>query len=171
GTVVVPNGNRGTIVAPGLGGGANWPGGASDPETGFVYVGSTTTPGVVGLEPNTDHVRSRVDSDYTMSDQLPTIQGLRLLKPPYGRITAYDMNKGTIAWQIPNGDTPQAVKDTPALKGIPIPKTGNASQAGLLVTKTLLFAGEGSGGQPVFPAYGKAPGADVGRTTIPRAQD
>ena len=168
-TLVSPT-NKGTIQVPGLGGGANWPGGASDPETGFVYVGSTTTPGVVGLEPNTDHVRSRVDSDYTMSGQLPTIQGLRLLKPPYGRITAYDMNKGTIAWTIPNGDTPQAVKDNPALKGITIPKTGNASQAGLLVTKTLLFAGEGSGGQPVFHAYDKATGADVWQTAIPGAQ-
>ena len=168
-TLVSPT-NKGTIQVPGLGGGANWPGGASDPETGFVFVGSTTTPGVVGLEPNTDHVRSRVDSDYTMSGQLPTIQGLRLLKPPYGRITAYDMNKGTVAWTIPNGDTPQAVKDNPALKGITIPKTGNASQAGLLVTKTLLFAGEGSGGQPVFHAYDKATGADVWQTAIPGAQ-
>ncbi|HET9269488.1 MAG TPA: PQQ-binding-like beta-propeller repeat protein [Vicinamibacterales bacterium] len=168
-TLVSPT-NKGTIQVPGLGGGANWPGGASDPETGFVYVGSTTTPGVVGLEPNSDHARSRVDSDYTMSGQLPTIQGLRLLKPPYGRITAYDMNKGTIAWQIPNGDTPQAVKDNPALKGITIPKTGNASQAGLLVTRTLLFAGEGSGGQPVFHAYDKATGADVWQTAIPGAQ-
>jgi quinoprotein glucose dehydrogenase len=105
-----------------------------------------------------------------MSGQLPTIQGLRLLKPPYGRITAYDMNKGTIAWQIPNGDTPQAVKDNPALKGVTIPKTGNASQAGLLVTKTLLFAGEGSGGQPVFHAYDKATGADVWQTPIPGQQ-
>ena len=56
------------------------------------------------------------------------MQGLRILKPPYGRITAYDMNKGEIAWQIPNGDTPQNVKDNPALKGMTIPKTGSASQ-------------------------------------------
>jgi len=162
--------NKGTIQVPGLGGGANWPGGASDPETGFVYVGSTTTPGVVGLEPNTDHAKSRVDSDYTMGGTLPTIQGLRLLKPPYGRITAYNMNKGEIAWMIPNGDTPQAVKDNPALKGVNIPKTGNASQAGLLVTKTLLFGGEGSGGQPVFHAYDKVTGADVWKTAIPGPQ-
>jgi quinoprotein glucose dehydrogenase len=168
-TLVSPT-NKGTIQVPGLGGGANWPGGASDPETGFVFVGSTTTPGVVGLEPNTDHARSRVDSDYTMAGTLPTIQGLRLLKPPYGRITAYNMNKGEIAWTIPNGDTPQAVKDNPALKGVTIPRTGNASQAGLLVTKTLLFAGEGSGGGAVFHAYDKATGADVWQTPIPGPQ-
>jgi quinoprotein glucose dehydrogenase len=168
-SLVTPT-NKGTIIVPGLGGGANWQGGASDPETGFVYVGSTTNPAPIGLEPNSDHARSRVDSDYTMTGTMPTVQGLRLLKPPYGRITALDMNKGTIAWQIPNGDTPQAVKDNPALKGVTIPKTGSASQAGLLVTKTLLFAGEGSGGHPVFHAYDKATGADVWQTPMPGVQ-
>jgi quinoprotein glucose dehydrogenase len=169
GTLVTPT-NKGTIVVPGLGGGANWPGGAADPETGFVYVGSTTTPGLIGLSPNIDQKASGVDSDYTMGGAVPTIQGLRLLKPPYGRITAYDMNKGEIAWQIPNGDTPPSVKNNPALKGVTIPKTGSPSQAGLLVTKTLLFAGEGSGGQAVFHAYDKATGADVWQTAIPGPQ-
>ncbi len=162
--------NKGTIVAPGLGGGANWPGGAADPETGFVYVGSTTTPAVIGLEPNVDRARTRVDSDYTMGGTLPTIQGLRLLKPPYGRITAFNMNTGTIAWQVPNGDTPPAVRNNPALKGLTIPKTGSPSQAGLLVTKTLLFAGEGSGGQAFFHAYDKATGAEIWQTPIPGPQ-
>ena len=170
GSLVVPNGNKGTIVAPGLGGGANWPGGAADPETGFVYVGSTTTPGVIGLTPNTDPKTSGVDTDYTFGGGLPTVQGLRLLKPPYGRITAYNMNKGEIAWQIPNGDTPPAVKNNPALQGLTIPKTGSPSQAGLLVTKTLLFAGEGAGGMAVFHAYDKATGADVWQTAIPGPQ-
>jgi quinoprotein glucose dehydrogenase len=170
GTVVVEGKNRGTIVVPGLGGGANWPGGAADPETGFVYVGSTTTPGVIGLTPNTDQKTSGVDTDYTFGGGLPTIQGLRLMKPPYGRITAYNMNKGEIAWQIPNGDTPPAVKNNPALKGLNIPKTGSPSQAGLLVTKTLLFAGEGSGGQAFFHAYDKATGAEIWQTPIPGPQ-
>jgi len=162
--------NKGTIVAPGLGGGANWPGGAADPETGFVYVGSTTTPGLIGLNPNTDPKATGVDSDYTMGGAVPSIQGLRLLKPPYGRITAYNMNTGDIAWQIPNGDTPPAVKNNPALKGLNIPKTGSPSQAGLLVTKTLLFAGEGSGGMAFFHAYDKATGGDVWQTAIPGPQ-
>jgi quinoprotein glucose dehydrogenase len=170
GTVVVPNGNRGTIVAPGLGGGANWPGGAADPETGFVYVGSTTTPGVIGLTPNTDPKTSGVDTDYTFGGTLPTIQGLRLMKPPYGRITAYNMNKGEIAWQIPNGDTPPSVKNNPALKGLTIPKTGSPSQAGIMVTKTLVFAGEGSGGQPFFHAYDKATGEEIWQTQLPGPQ-
>jgi quinoprotein glucose dehydrogenase len=169
GTLAV-DGHKGTIVVPGLGGGANWPGGAADPETGFVYVGSTTTPGVIGLVPNVDQKASGVDTDYTFAQGLPTIQGLRLLKPPYGRITGYDMNKGEIAWQIPNGDTPPAVKNNPALKGLTIPRTGSPSQAGLLVTKTLLFAGEGSGGQAVFHAYDKATGAEIWQTALPGPQ-
>ena len=170
GTLAVPNGTSGTIVVPGLGGGANWPGGAADPETGFVYVGSTTTPGVIGLMPNTDQKASGVDTDYTFGRTLPTIQGLRLMKPPYGRITAYNMNKGEIAWQIPNGDTPPAVKNNPALKGLTIPKTGSPSQAGIMVTKTLVFAGEGAGGLAVFHAYDKATGQEIWQTPLPGPQ-
>jgi quinoprotein glucose dehydrogenase len=98
------------------------------------------------------------------------VQGLPLIKPPYGRITAYNMNRGEIAWQIANGDTPPAIKNNPALQGLNIPKTGSPSQAGLLVTKTLLFAGEGSGGQPVFHAYDKATGAEVWQAPIPGPQ-
>jgi quinoprotein glucose dehydrogenase len=169
-SLVVDGKNRGTIVVPGLGGGANWQSGAADPETGFVYVGSTTSPSVVGMNRNTDPKTSGVDSDYLMAGGLPTVRGLRIFKPPYGRITAYDMNKGEIAWQIPNGDTPQNVKDNPALKGLPIPKTGSASQAGLLVTKTLLFAGEGSGGHAIFHAYDKATGAEIWQAPLPGVQ-
>ena len=169
-TLAVEGGNRGTVVVPGLGGGANWHSGAADPETGFVYVGSTTSPSVIGLTKNTNPAQTGVDSDYTMGGGLPTIQGLRLLKPPYGRITAYDMNKGEIAWQIPNGDTPPNVKNNPALKGLDIPKTGSPSQAGLLVTKTLLFAGEGPSGQAVFHAYDKATGAEIWQTPLPGPQ-
>jgi quinoprotein glucose dehydrogenase len=95
---------------------------------------------------------------------------LRILKPPYGRITAYDMNKGEIAWQIPNGDTPQNVKDAASKLGITIPRTGNPSYAALLVTKTLLFAGEGSGGAPIFHAYDKATGAEIWQAPMPGVQ-
>jgi quinoprotein glucose dehydrogenase len=166
--------NKGTIIVPGLGGGANWPGGAADPETGFVYVGSTTAPSGIGLNPNDRAARppnaACCDTDYTMASSLPTVRGLRLLKPPYGRITAYDMNKGEIAWQIPNGDTPPAVKNHEALRGLTIPKTGSPSQAGLLVTRTLLFAGEGPGGQAVFHAYDKATGDEIWQVALPGPQ-
>jgi quinoprotein glucose dehydrogenase len=169
-SVIVPGGNRGTIVMPGFGGGANWHSGAADPETGFVYVGSTTNPNVMGLNKN-DPAQTKLDADYTMGGgQLALASGVRLLKPPYGRITAYDMNKGEIAWQIPNGDTPEAVKNNPALKGITIPKTGSPSQAGLLVTKTLLIAGEGPNGQAVFHAYDKKTGAEIFQMPLPGPQ-
>ena len=163
------NGNKGTIILPGYGGGANWESGAADPETGFVYVGSITSPNVIGLNKN-DPATTKLDSDYVMGGTLPRIQGLPIVKPPYGRITAYNMNRGDIAWQIPNGDTPPNIRNNPALKGLNIPKTGSPSQAGLLVTKTLLFAGEGSGGQAVFHAYDKATGEEIWQTPLPGPQ-
>ena len=80
------------------------------------------------------------------------------------------MNKGEIAWMIPNGDTPPAVRDHPRLKGLTLPKTGSPSQAGLLVTKTLLFAPEGPAGQPILHVYDKATGAEIWQTPIPGPQ-
>ncbi|HWK52992.1 MAG TPA: hypothetical protein VNR18_01380 [Hyphomicrobiales bacterium] len=78
------------------------------------------------------------------------------------------MNKGEIAWQIPNGGTPpdiQAQLDAAGLQNVP--PTGSRSQAGLLVTKTLLFAGEGSRGQPILHAYDKANGKELWQTNLP----
>src|SRR5207249_4826245 len=72
-----------------------------------------------------------------------TVQGLPLLKPPYGRITAIDLNKGDLVWQIAHGETPDNVRNHPALKGVTIPRTGRQGRIGTLVTKTLLIAGEG----------------------------
>jgi len=169
-SLIVPNGNKGTIQVPGMGGGANWPGGVADPETGFVYVGSTTTPAANGLNKNDDHSKTNVDADYVMGGSVPTIQGLRLLKPPYGRITAYDMNKGEIAWQVPNGDTPPAIKQAATKLGLTLKPTGSPSQAGLLVTKALLFGGEGAAGQAVFHAYDKATGENVWQAALPGPQ-
>ena len=157
------DGTSGTILVPGAGGGANWWGGSADPETGFVYMSSATNPSVIALVQNLPPRRhlhpgpSAVRlSSVAEAAQFPTIRavpartvdlpvpGLRLIKPPYGRITAYDMNKGTIAWQIANGDTPANVKSHPALQGLNIPKTGSPRNVGIMVTKTLLFAGDGT---------------------------
>ena len=101
---------------------------------------------------------------------MPTVDGLPIVKPPYGRITAIDLRRGDIAWQVANGDTPPAIRDHPLLKGVTLPRTGSRSRAGLLATETLLFAGEGWGGQPVFRALDKATGATVWETTIPAMQ-
>ena len=164
------NAQRGTIQVPGYGGGANWQSGAADPETGFVYVGSNTSPTVIGLNPNPNAGTTDEQNDYTQGGgggpQIPG--GLRLLKPPYGRITGYDMNQGTIAFQIPNGDTPPNIKAQLEAAGITnVPPTGAPSQAHLLVTRNFLFATEGSGGQPILHAYDKKTGANIWQAPMP----
>ena len=159
-----PDGTRGTLMVPQFNGGANWEGGAADPETGFVYVGTARNYSTLALAPS----NGQTTSDYTLSQAGPRgPSGLSLLKPPYGQIVAYDMNKGEIAWKIANGDTPPNVKNNPALQGLDIPRTGSVSHAGMLVTKTLLFAGEGLTGQPFFRAHDKKTGDIVWETKIP----
>jgi len=168
---VMPNGNKGTIVAPGFGGGANWQSGAADPETGFVYVGSVTRPFVAGVVKTEPADPNRADYTSGRGGPVPSVQGLPLLKPPYGRITAYDMNKGEIAWQVPNGGTPPNIKDALAKLGLnDVPATGFPAQAGLLVTKTLLFGGEGSGGRPLLHAYDKKTGENIAEIPMPGSQ-
>ena len=170
-----PGGSKGLVQVPGYNGGANWQSGAADPETGFVYVGSATNPRVVLLTPNatptpTPGVNGACcDSDYLMGGESPQLpNGLRLMKPPYGRITAYDMNRGVMAWQIPNGDTPPNIARNLAAAGLTnIPPTGSPSQAGLLVTRNFLFAGEGTDGQPIFHAYDKKTGENLWQAKLP----
>src|SRR5207249_12175091 len=111
---------KGTLVLPGIGGGANWESSAGEPERRFVYVGSHTSPTLTNLSKPDPNAENFVTTDYVTGGGpgVPRIQGLPLLKPPYGRITAYNMNKGEIAWMIPNGDTPPAIKNNPALQGV-----------------------------------------------------
>ena len=165
-----PNALKGTIQVPGYGGGANWQSGAADPETGFVYVGSNTNPTGIGNRKNPNYNPADGDSaEYNQATStVPQINGLGLLKPPYGRITGYDMNKGDIAFTIPNGDTPPNIKTAFAAAGLKdIPPTGSPSQAHLLVTKNFLFATEGSGGQPILHAYDKKTGANIWQAPMP----
>jgi quinoprotein glucose dehydrogenase len=105
------------------------------------------------------------------------VDGLPLVKPPYGRITAFDLNKGDLVWQIPHGDTPDAIRNHPKLKGVTIPRTGRPGRIGTLVTKTLLIAGEAgfvttASGQrgAMLRAYDKATGAEVGAVYLPAPQ-
>ena len=100
----------------------------------------------------------------------PTALGLPLVKPPWGRITAIDMTTGQHAWMIANADTPEYVAEHPDLKGVNIPRTGIPSRAGLLTTKTLLFAGEGEGGSPVLRAHDKATGQILAAIPLPGSQ-
>jgi glucose dehydrogenase len=164
--IEAPDGTRGTLVLPHYGGGANWEGGAADPETGMLYVGSQTSLTVFAVSPAGD----RSDIRYLfVNGEAPRPMGLPLVKPPYGRITAIDMNTGEHRWMAVNGDTPDDIKNNPALAGITIPPTGKPSRATLLVTKTLLFAGEGYGGAPILRAYDKATGAVVAEIPLPGA--
>jgi len=98
-----------------------------------------------------------------------TVQGLPLLKPPYGRITAIDLDKGEFRWQIAHGETPDNIRNHPALKGLNIPRTGRPGILGELTTKTLVIAGEAgffttpSGARgAMLRAYDKATGKEVG---------
>jgi len=170
-SLVVPNVNRGTIVAPGFGGGGNWQSGASDSETGFVYVGSVTNPFVAGVVKTDPPDPNRAAYTAGRGGQVPTVDDLPLLKPPYGRITAYDMNKGEIAWQVPNGGTPPNIQEAFAKLGLTnVPPTGFRSQASFVVTRTLLVGGEGGGGRPILHAYDKATGANIAELPMPGSQ-
>ncbi|MEO8259724.1 MAG: pyrroloquinoline quinone-dependent dehydrogenase [Acidobacteriota bacterium] len=165
------NGNKGTIVAPGFGGGANWQSGAADPETGFVFVGSVTRPFVAGVVQTDPPDPTKAAYTAGRGGAVPSVQGLPLLKPPYGRITAYDMNKGEIAWQVPNGDTPPNVKDALTKAGVTnVPPTGFPAQASFVVTKTLLIGGEGAGGRPLLHAYDKKTGENIAEIPMPGSQ-
>jgi quinoprotein glucose dehydrogenase len=105
-----------------------------------------------------------------------TVQGLPLVKPPYGRITAINLDTGDIQWQVAHGETPDNVKNHPLLKGMNIPRTGQAGNVGTLVTKTLVIAGEPrvttQNGRRVamLRAYDKKSGADAGAVPMPAPQ-
>jgi quinoprotein glucose dehydrogenase len=181
-------GPRGTLMLPNITGGANWQGGSFDPETKFFYIFSNTNISSIGLgQPPTE----RSDMLYVMQPARnpdPTakpgpgggglnVRGLPLVKPPYGRITAIDMNNpDKLAFTIAHGDTPDNIKNHPALKGIDIPRTGRQGRIGVLTTKTLLIAGEGGfnttpeGRGAYLRAYDKKTGADIGQIFMPAPQ-
>jgi len=157
-------GKKGTIQLPGAGGGANWQGAAADPEAGILFVPSVTDAYVSALV----HDPKRSNMNYIASGGLggPTVFGLPLFKPPWGRITALNLNTGERLWMIPNGETPESVKKNPALKGIDTSNFGNSTRAPLLVTKTLLFAPSGRGDSG-FRAIDKKSGAVVFKMDLP----
>ena len=141
GPLFSPPSLHGTLLLPSYGGGANWPGAALDPETGWLYVPSMTRVLSMKLiEPDP----SRSDFRYVRSgSQVEGPQGLSLIKPPWGRITAIDLNRGEHVWMVPNGgDGPI---DHPAIAHLDLPPLGTPTRAGALVTKSLLFVSEGSG--------------------------
>ena len=185
-----------TILNSGGDGSCQWPGGAFDPETNRAYVFSNISPVPVGFIPGNP---ARTNLTYVQGTAAPpsqaptpgavqdgaaepppptqrarlTVEGMPFLKPPYGRITALDLNRGAIAWQTAHGETPDEVRNAPSLKGMTIPRTGSRGKVGVLVTKTLLIAGDGTattgedgqmGGW--LRAYDKADGREVAQVRL-----
>lgn len=164
-----PDGTIGTIQIPGANGGVNWNMTCLDPVTGVNFIPSNTSISKLALRaPDPEES----DMDYFSAGlRAPRVFGeIPLVRPPWGRITAVDMNTGNHVWMAPNGDTPQAIKDLPQLAGVDLPRTGKATRIGSLVTSTLLFAGEGFGGDPYLHAYDKATGEVVVSIELPAAQ-
>ena len=186
-----PDDNQGTIQLPGSQGGADVQGAAFDPETGYLYVPSITSPFVADIvEGNPD----RTNLAYVKGRRqwIGGPRGLPLFKPPYGRVTAIDMRTGEIVWMTPNGRGPT---DHPAIAHLNLGRLGSPGRPGPLLTKTLLFLGEGSDvgiqeggrvmdgmplnivtnyGEPWFRAYDKATGdvvwemeLEAGTTGVP----
>src|SRR6266478_1505181 len=105
------------------------------------------------------------------------VQGLPLVKPPYGVLSAINLDKGELMWQVPHGDTPDAGRNHPALKGLNIPRTGQGGSVGLMVTRTLVILGDPQvTTTPQHPrgamlrAYDKATGKEVGAVLMPAPQ-
>ena len=161
--VGAPDGTLGTLSVPGAVGGANWEHGSFDPETGTLYVGSFTNVFNFGLEH--DSVRSNMR--FISAGRVPNINGLPLLKPPYNRITAIDLNRGEQLWMVPGGDTPDNIKNNAALQGLTIPNTGARTRPAVMATKTLLFATEGYGSRAVFHVFDKKTGERIADIPLP----
>lgn len=182
--------------------GTNWEGGSYDPETHQVYVFSSGAIGQYGLVPPPNPRVS--DMEYIQGSAATgartrggagsaaggaraaaaeeggaslSVQGLPLGKPPYGQISAVDLNKGAISWQIAHGETPDNVRNHPLLRGLNIPRTGRPGLIGTVVTKDLVVAGEGgyfTNPQGVrgamLRAYDKHTGKEVGAVFMPAPQ-
>ena len=158
----------GYITLPRSVGGGNWEGGALDPESGVLYITSLDSPYIEALVPGQNPFG--VDFDMMAPNYPLLVDGLPVIRPPYGVITAIDLNVGEILWQIPNADTPEDIASHPALAGIDIGRTGRPARVGLLATATLLFSGEGAGGKPLLRAHDKATGDIIAEIDLPAAQ-
>ena len=196
------DGPLGTLQLPADVGGANWPGGSMDPENNYLYIHSHTAVFVNGLVPGN---APQTDMAYVAGQARAagpgpraggagggggapgagrgrggaTVQGLPLIKPPYDRITAYDMNTGDLVWQKAHSSTPDDIKNHPALKGVNLPRLGQPGRTfiGVLTTRNLVIAGEGGvhtndSGRRValLRAYDKRTGDDVGAVEMPAKQ-
>ena len=169
-----PAEDKPTLYLPGWEGGGNWCGCAADPETGMVYIPSITKPIAVTLA-RPDPARSNFRFIGRMDLSISGPEGLPLTKPPYGRITAIDLNTGDQAWQVAHGDGP---RNHPALKDLKLPPLGDMRWGFPLTTKTLLIVAEdGARGRSdafspddkfgTLRAFDKATGKVIWETRLP----
>ncbi len=172
GPVFTPPSMRGTVQRPGLIGGANWGGGAFDPSSGTLFVKTTNQANIARIgKPDTSAANPRaseVDAELTRvgDTNAAFMDGLPLLKPPYGHLVAIDLNRGTIKWRVPFGDMP-SLRRHPALKDVALPPALGAPGApGVLATASGLVIG--GGGDIAIHAMAAATGAEVWRSVLPR---
>lgn len=164
GPLFTPPSLRGTIQFPGWSGGGEWHGASFDPDTGLFYIPSASAPIVVQL----------VEADPTKSDltyvrgganSVGGPQGLPLTKPPYGRITAINLNTGEHEWMVPHGEgIRQQIIDMGILDPGPV---GGNSRTGPVLTKTLLFVAQSDGPRNLLRAFDKATGDIVHEIDLP----
>jgi quinoprotein glucose dehydrogenase len=163
-------------------GGTNWPGGGYDPESRVVFVMAANA-GVgaysVMYRPDLGDGQyvSGVAARQGGAGSGLNVQNLPIVKPPYGVLAAIDLDRGELKWQVPHGETPDVVREHPALKGLTIPRTGQNGSVGLAVTKTLVIIGDrqvtAPPGRPrgaMLRAYDKQTGAQVGEVLMPAGQ-
>ncbi len=172
GPMFTPPSYEGTIMRPGIIGGANWGGGAFDPETGVLYVRTSNLPHLARIvKPDKSSANPRsaeVDADwsgYVLDMDAAFSNGVPLTKPPYGQLTAIDLNHATIAWNETFADWPDLRKN-PALKDVILPaKLGLPGNAGLIVTKGgLIFIGSED---TALHAIDKKTGVDLWQGALP----
>lgn len=156
GPIFTPPSLQGTVMRPSVIGGANWGGGALDPETAMLYVKSSDSPSLVKVK----RAAPEVGADYVMGEGSANFHGgIPLTKPPYAHLTAIDLNRGEIAWRVPFGDDAR-LRANPALAGVKLPdRLGATGPMGAIVTKGgLIFAG---GGAADFYAFDAATGREL----------
>ncbi len=171
GPLFTPPTLQGTVQRPGIIGGSNWGGAAFDRETGLLFVKTSNQAHVIRVgKPDrsaANPLAAEVDADYTRvgNTNAEFMNGLPLLKPPYGHLVAIDLNRGEIKWRVPFGDTP-SLRRHPALKDAAVPaRLGAAGAPGVVATKAGLIFG---GGDAAFYAFDQATGAEVWSAALRR---
>lgn len=163
-----PKKEKGTILRPGLGGGANWQGAGVDPETGVLYVPSRAGYSVVHFYTPGPELNGNLR--YTHGARGGRAQGpdgLPLFKPPYSRLTAIDMNTGEHLWMTPTGAGDE-IRNDERLQDLDLPPLGGEGRTGPLVTKNFVAMGLGrSGGDYTLVAYDKQTGKLLGSVELP----